>query len=163
MSISHGHSHLVVSIARHNDRATYILLLLGFTSGFVFFCYFLLPPLFKHPFSTDVFYVLPFLAFVVLWYLGGLRIGMWRAFGIEHITIEAGVLHWTRTALFWVRKVEIPIKDINEVRAITPWHGLSNRVSITTHKDRYTIGDMLLRDETKELADRLRNAVGVRG
>ncbi len=39
VSVSHKHGGLVVRIVRHNDRTTYILLLLAFTAGFVFFSY----------------------------------------------------------------------------------------------------------------------------
>jgi hypothetical protein len=99
----------------------------------------------------------------VVWYSIGLRIAVWRAFGVEQITVEGGVLSWTRTALWWVRKVEIPTTDITEVKAITPWHALSNRVECTAHKRRWMIGDMLLKDETTALAEQLRHAVGLLG
>jgi hypothetical protein len=163
VSVSHKHGGLVVRIARHNDRITYILLLLAFTAGFVFFSYTLVSPLFRRPFLVDALYVLPFLAFVVVWYIIGLRIAIWREFGVEQITVEGGVLYWTRTALCWVRKVEVPTTDITEVKAITPWHALSNRVELTAHDQRWVIGDMLLRDETTELAQQLRNVVGLSG
>ena len=163
VSVSHKHGGLVVRIAHHNDRATYILLLLAFTAGFVFFSYVFVSPLFRRPLTSDALYVLPFLAFIVLWYTIGLRIGIWRAFGVEQITVEGGVLYWTRTALCWVRKVEVPTTDITEVKAITPWHALSNRVELTANKQRRVIGDMLLRDESTELAEQLRHAVGLLG
>jgi|HubBroStandDraft_1064217.scaffolds.fasta_scaffold49829_2 hypothetical protein len=162
VSVSHKHGALVVSIARQNDRTTYILMLLAFTAGFMFFCYVFISPFFRLPFSRDMLYLLPFLAFIVLWYVIGLRIGVWRAFGVEEIVVGGGTLCWTRTALYWIRKLEIQTMNITEVRALTPWHALSNRVEFTAHKQRYVIGDMLLRDETTELAEHLRHAVGLR-
>jgi hypothetical protein len=77
--------------------------------------------------------------------------------------VGGGTLRWTRTALCWMREFEIPTMEIKEVRALTPWHALSNRVEFTAHKRRYVIGDMLLRDETTELAEQLRHAVGLKG
>jgi hypothetical protein len=38
---------------------------------------------------------------------------------------------------------------------------LSNRVEVTIGSKQQTIGDMLLRDEAAELANRLRNAIGL--
>ena len=134
-----------------------------FTAGFAFFLYVFVSPLFRRSFSRDAIYVVPFLAFVVVWYIIGLRITIWRAFGVEQITVEGGVLYWTRTAFRWVRKVEVPTMEITEVKAITPWHGLGNCVELIAHDQRRVIGDMLLRDETTQLADRLRHAVGILG
>lgn len=150
-------------IARHNDRTTAILGILAFTAGFMWFCYVLVRPLFRHPFSRDVLYILPFLGFIVVWYVIGLRLAVWRAFGVEQIVVEGGALCWTRTALCWIRRVEIPTTEITEVKAITPWHGLSNHVEFIAHNRRRIIGDMLLHDETTELAEKLKHAVGLAG
>jgi hypothetical protein len=163
VSVSHKHGGLVVRIARHNHRASSIFVLIGFTAGFVFFLYIFISPLFRRSFSSDAVYILPFLAFVVMWYVVGIRGAIWRAFGVEQITVEGGVLYWTRTALFWVRKVEVPTKEITEVKAITPWHALGNHVELTANNQRRVIVDMLLRDETTQLADQLKHAVGLFG
>jgi len=159
VTISHKQGGLSVRIARRNDRMTSVILLLGFTAGFIFFCSILLPPLFRRPFSDDV-YVLPFLGFVILWYVVGLRVSIWRLFGVEQIAVESGIVFWTRTALRWVRKVEIPTTDITQVKAIRPWHSLSNHVQLVARNRRYSIGVMLLQDETTELATQLESAVG---
>src|SRR5215472_18965575 len=148
VSVSKKHGALVAHIARHNDRAIALLMLAACTVVFLFFCYPLVPTLLRRPFSRDVLYALPFLAFVLVWYLIALRLSVWRAFGIEEIVVDGGVLYWTRTALWWKRKVEVPIMDITEVKAVTPWHALSNRVEFTARGTRRSIGDMLLRDET---------------
>jgi hypothetical protein len=161
VSVSHKHGGLVVRIERHNDRTTYILILLAFTVGFVFFCGLFVSPFFRHPFSRDLLYILPFFAFILAWYVIGVRIGIWRAFGVEQIVIEGGSLSWTRTALYWVRNVELSTTDITEIKAITPWHALSNHVEFIVRKRRYRIGDMLLQDETTELAAQLRHVIGL--
>jgi hypothetical protein len=162
VSITHKHGSVVVRIERHNDRTLYILLLLAFTAGFVSFCSILVPPLIRNFSFRNFLIVLPFLAFILIWYLIGLRVGVWRAFGVEQVVIEGDILRWTRTALWWKRDVEIPTSEVTEVRAVTPWHALSNRVEFTAHGRRRKVGDMLLRDETAELAHELRHAVGLR-
>jgi hypothetical protein len=139
----------------------YIFLLLAFTAGFISFCSILIPPLIRSFSSRHLLIVLPFLAFILIWYFVGLRVGVWRAFGVEKVVIEADMLRWTRTALWWKRNVEIPTGEVTEVRAVTPWHALSNRVEFTALGLRRKVGDMLLRDETAELADELRHAVGL--
>lgn len=70
---------------------------------------------------------------------------------------------WTRTALLWKSRLEIPTKDITGVKAVTPWHGLSNRVEFTVLGKQRAIGDMLQRDETTEVAHVLKMAIGVAG
>jgi membrane protease YdiL (CAAX protease family) len=161
VSVSHKHGGLVVRIERHNDRTTNIVLLLAFTAFFMFVCGVIVAPLFRHSSLRDGLYTLPFLAFVLAWYVVGIRIGTWRTFGVEQIAVEGGALSWTRTALCWVRKVEIPTTDITEVKAIKPWHALSNHVEFVAHNRRHAIGDMLLQDETTELAEQLKHAVGL--
>ena len=158
--INHKHGALVVTIERNNDRSTYVVMLIAFTIAFLFFCFWFIPPIFRDP--SGVVYVLPILAFIALWYLVGLRLTIWRLFGIEQVLVEGGVLLWTRTALWWVRTFETPTADVSEVRTITPWHSLSNCVEFTARGNRQRIGDMLLRDETLELADHLAEAVGLR-
>jgi hypothetical protein len=135
-------------------------MLVLFTFVFAWFITLFARGLFKSPFSSDKFYVLPFFAFILLWYAVGLRIALWRSFGVEELVIEDGVMRWTRKALFWVRQLEIQTKEITGVRAVTPWHAQSNRVEFTALGKRQKIGDMLLRDEAIELCEKLQKAVG---
>jgi hypothetical protein len=162
LSIAHSHHRsIAVKISRNNNSTTYIFQLLFFTAIFAFFASVLIPPFFKEAFINVAFYVLPLAAFVVLWYVILLRLAFWRSFGIEEVVVENGMVHWTRTALFWIRRFDVPAKEITEVKSITPWHGLSNRVEFTALGKRRCIGDMLMRDEATELADQLRQAVGL--
>ena len=163
VSLTHNNGSLVVHIARHNQRLMYIVLLLGFTVAFLCFFYLFASPFFRHPFSANWLYMLPFLAFVLLWYFIALRVAGWRAFGVEEIVVDGDMLFWTRTALFWKRRLEIPTKEITHVVAVTPWHRLSNHVEFTALGRQRTIGDMLLCDETNELAHALKKSVGVAG
>jgi uncharacterized membrane protein YqjE len=162
VSVAHKHHNfLIVQIARHNDRTFYIVLLAAFTAVFMYFSYVLISPLFRRPFSRDAIYLVLLIAFIVVWYIMGLRLAVWRTFGVEHITVEDGVLHWKRTALCWVRELVIPTKNIVALAAVSPWHSLSNHVEFTALGKRRKIGDMLLRVESCELAELLRRAVGV--
>jgi uncharacterized membrane protein len=163
VTVSHKHGGLVVRIERDNNRTTNIMGVLGSTAFFILICSVFVTPIFRHPSLDNALYILPIFAFSLAWYALALRITLWRAFGVEQIVIEDGALSWTRTALFWVRKAEIPTSDITEVKAIKPWHSLSNHVEFVARNKRHSIGDMLLQDETTELAEQLRRAVGLIG
>lgn len=134
-----------------------------FTAGFVFFTYIFVHPFFHGAGIKDLVLFSPFIAFILVWYFIGLRLTVWRAFGVEEITIEGGTLHWARIALFWKRKLDIPAKDITDVKAVTPWLGLSNCVEFTARGRQRSIGDMLLRDEATELAHELKHRISLAG
>jgi hypothetical protein len=104
---------------------------------------------------------LPILALGIAAYIIALAIAAWSGFGVEEIDVDADMIRWKRTALKWSRMRTIPISDVTEIKAITPWHGFDNTVEVTTHRERLTFGDKLLRDEATELAHRLRGAVGL--
>ena len=163
VSVTHSHGALLVHVAPRNDRGLYIVLLAGSTAALPLIGWILLPGLFLHLLSRNWISVSPFLAFFLLWYVVVLWVAGWRGFGIEDIRIDGGMMCWTRTALFWKRRLEIPLKDITRAEAVTAWHTLGNRVELTVLGRRRKIGDMLLRDEAAELALALKRAVGVRG
>lgn len=160
LSIRWNQGVLSATISPNNDRATYVIMIVFFTCIFAWFLTVFTRPFFKTPFSSDNFFLLPFLAFVLFWYILGVRITLWRLFGVEALIVERGVMRWTRKALFWVRELEVQTKEITDVRAVTPWHSLSNRVEFTALGKRRNIGDMLLRDEAIELSEMLRKALG---
>ncbi|MBS1805328.1 MAG: DUF2244 domain-containing protein [Acidobacteria bacterium] len=162
LSITHGkHGALSVRIFRNNDKRTYILLFILSTIIFVWIVSLMLAGLVRSHFSKDSWYMLAFAAFIVLWYLTALRVSLWRSYGIEELLVQSGRLLWTRKALFWVRKLEFPTQSVTRVEAVTPWHGLSNRVELTVSGKHQRIGDMLLHDEAIDLARQLRHAVGL--
>lgn len=161
--VSRKHGALIVRIGPHNDRPTYILLLAAFTVVVAYFMYVFIRPFFYRATLRDLLYMLPFIAFVSLWYVIGLRIGLWRAFGIEQIVIEDGRLSWSGTALFWKRNLEIPVTEITDIKAVTPWHSLSNHVEVTASGRRRSVGDMLLRNEATELAHELKHSISLAG
>ena len=152
---------LVVEIQRNSGWFGYLLMLAAFTAAFLFMSYILVSPLFRRPINGNPLFLLYPTILLVAWYVLALRVGAWRAFGEERIVLEDGVLRWTRTALFWKRNLEIPSKDITAVNPVTPWHGQSNRVEFVALGKRERIGDMLARDETWELAYRLRHQLGI--
>lgn len=150
-------------IARHNGWLMYIFMLAAFTAGFLWFAYIFISPFFRTPLSSRELALLLPIGFILLWYFLAVRIGMWRAFGVEDVAVENGVFSWTRTALFWKRKLELPATEIVAIRTSTPWHDLSNRVEFLANGKLYRIGDMLRRDETYVLADVLRRACRLPG
>lgn len=162
LSITHDkHGALSVRISRNNDASTYMVLFIGSTVIFVWFAWLIVLGLMRGPFSGDTFYGLTFAAFIVMWYSILLRVSLWRLCGEEELLVQQGKLHWTRKALLWVRRLEIPAQSITSVKAVTPWHALSNHVEVTAFGKRKSIGDMLLNDEAVELAQQLRHAVGL--
>lgn len=159
--ISHRGDTLVIHINRHNQWKSAIWLLFCFTLAFLFFCSVFLKGLFRIHSAAESLYVLPFLAFIIVWYAVALRIGLWRGFGVEEIVVEKGRLRWERTAWKWRRQFETNLSDISDLEAITPWHALSNRVVFTCGGRSHTIGDMLLRDEADQIAEELALAAGL--
>jgi hypothetical protein len=149
---------VVVQIARKSDWLMYIFMLAAFTAAFSFFASVFVSPFFRKPLSSRDLILLPFIGFILLWYFIAVRVGMWRSFGVEEILIENGMFSWTRAALFWKRKLELPVAEIEAIETVTPWHDLSNHVEFVTRGRRSRIGDMLRRDETYEVADVLRRA-----
>lgn len=137
----------------------YRFMLLIFSAAFVFFMYMFLRPLLLRGFSSDALAALPFLLFILLWYLVALRVAGWRGFGLEELFVRSNTLEWRRTALFWKRSFVVPSSEITEVRPVFSWHALSNRVEFTAQSRRHQIGDMLLRDETLQLAEALKRAL----
>jgi hypothetical protein len=146
-------------IERQNSRPLYFWLLCVSTAMFAMFCNMIFDTARRHP--EGLGYILAMLALGLTGYLIVLAIAVWGAFGVEEIIVEAGALHWKRTALKWSRTRDIPLDCITEIRAITPWHGRDNTVEVTADGAQYQIGDRLLRDEAIELAQHLRRAVGL--
>jgi hypothetical protein len=159
VSIRDLHGRSSVRIERQNSRGLYFWMMCLTSVGFVLFCDMLFDTSRRHP--DDVLYISPLLVLGLACYVIGLAIAVWGAFGVEGIVVEGGSLRWTRTALKWRRTREIPINDVTEIRAITPWHGLDNTVEVTAQRRRHRIGDRLLQDEATELANHLRRVIGL--
>jgi hypothetical protein len=49
-------------------------------------------------------------------------------------------LRWTRTVLRWTSTKDIPLADITEIKAITPWYGLDNTVEVMAAQKRLRLG-----------------------
>ncbi len=136
----------------------YVFMFTAFTAAFLFFAYIFIAPFFRNPLSSKELVLVVPMGFILLWYFIAVRVGTWRGFGVEQIVIENGMFSWTRMALFWERKLELPAAEIAAVRTVTPWHDLSNHVEFMARGRIYRVGDMLRRDETYEVADVLRRA-----
>ena len=160
VTISHRNGALVIHIKRHNNWVAGLWILVGFTAVFVCFCSIFLKAFLRTPSLRDAMYASPFVAFVLLWYVMGVRIGLWVAFGVEEITVAHGNLQWERTAWKWRRSFSAKLSDISDVQAVIPWHSLSNRVVFTCRGRGHTVGGQLLQDEAKEIAHALSRAIG---
>jgi hypothetical protein len=159
VNIAHENGRLVISILPHNARALYMGLLLFFTIIFGFLCTVFVPAFFRAESARQVLYLSPFALFLGLWYFLGLRVGLWRAFGVEKIVVSQGTLRWERKALWWKRKLKAAGSDVTHIVAKTRWHGLRNCVEFKSNGKTYSIGDMILRDEASEIARELRLAI----
>lgn len=153
---------LSVRVERQNSRGVYSWMMCLGTVMFGFFCNMLWDASLRNP-HEGLYLVLPMFVLGLMGYVLALAIGVWGAFGVEEISIEAGSLRWTRTALKWTRASDINIADITEIRAITPWHGFDNTVEVTAARKQRRIGERLLRDEALQLTHDLRRAVGLPG
>jgi hypothetical protein len=109
--------------------------------------------------AREAFYFLPVFLVVAARPLICIALGVWRAFGVEEIVISNGILLWTRKALWWTSNFESKVGDITNVVAETPWHCLTNRVEFVSKGRTYSIGDMILTDEAKQIAHELKRAI----
>jgi hypothetical protein len=148
---------LNVLIERQNSRGWYFWIICLSTVGFGLFS----DTLWSSALRRAPYLTLSMFALALTGYILAIAIAVWGAFGVEELSVVAGSLRWTRTALTWTRAKDIPLADITEIKAITPWHGLDNTVEVTTGRKQRRIGGKLLRDEALELAQHLRHAVGL--
>lgn len=163
VSISRKHGELRVRIAHRNDRGQFVLGLCVSTAIFTGFCYFIVEAFLRYRFSPDLVVVLRFIGMLLIGLVGYSACALWcfwKAFGIEEILVEKGVLQLTRTALWCERRSRIAAGDISEIAAITPWHG-RNHLEFTVKGRRHAVGEMILRDEATQIAHELRRAVGL--
>jgi hypothetical protein len=117
-------------------------------------------PLLHHGFSVNAWPVLLIPVLLIGIYFVVLRAVIWRAFGMDEIFIQAGRLQWTSRALWLKQELELSVSEISDVKAVTRWHAMRNHVEFTSGARRYLVGDALLHDETVELAQALKHAVG---
>jgi hypothetical protein len=155
----HAHGVYSARIQQQNARSFYLWIVCLGTVFLLLFCDMVFGATRRHP--QHLAYILPVLVIALAGYVIVLLIAVWGAFGVEELVVDAGALRWTRTALIWKRTVIIPVGDITEVRAITPWHGLKNHVQLTAKGKERTIGQKLLRDEAMDLAQQLRRAANL--
>lgn len=155
--IDRGGGSLRVRIDHQNARGIYFWTICLCTVAFALLSGMLLHTSLRHP--DDVTDMALLYALVVTSYAIALVMALWGAFGTEEIAIEAGNLRWTCKALNWTHTRDIPIAEITEIRAVTPWHGLRNCLKVVASGKQRKIGDKLLRDEAIELAQHLHQAI----
>lgn len=156
VSISQNNDQTIIKIQRRKEVRSFWVLVV-FTAAFVFVQAQLVPAFFKLNSVREFLYLLPIPLFVCLWYFLPLWMGIWMAFGVEEIVIEAGVMHWEEKALWFKRAREIPLNDITTLVVKIPWHEGSGKIRFRCKGRTFTIGDNLLPAEANEIADVLRH------
>ncbi len=106
----------------------------------------------------DVLYLLPILVLLLVAYFIAIAICLWGGLGVEEIEAGPDEFRWTRILLKWRRTKHIPYRSISEIKAVTPWSWLSNKVEVIAGSKLYGVGQQLLRDEAIELADFLKKS-----
>ena len=163
VSIVHSHGELRVRIAAENQRGDYIFILAWFSCAAICLIWTLIRGLSRSGFSSDDWPLFLFGAvaagvfMVVLWRT------IWRAFGVDEIVVHGGILRWTAKAWWFHQELELPVHEISAVKAVTRWwNRQGSHVEFTYGSRRYLVGFGLRLDETSELAQALKHALGVR-
>jgi hypothetical protein len=162
VSIEHSHGSLHVRIAGKNQRVGYIFVLAWFSCGALSLIWMFTRAVWRSAFAADDWPFLMIVAVIAGVYLIFVRRLIWRAFGVDEIVIQGGRLQWTSRALWLKQELELPASEISGVKPVTPWHAMRNHVEFTCGSRRYLVGDGLLQEETVELAQAMKHAVGIR-
>ncbi len=162
VSIEHSRGELTVRIGPSNRQMFYVFALVWITFGTGFFTLSFRGPLMHSGFSMNGLPALLVVISLIGIYFVVMRALIWRAFGVDEIFVQDGRLQWTSRALWLKQELELPVGEISDVKAVTPWDSLRNHVEFTSGTRRYIVGDALLHDETTELALALKHALGLR-
>jgi len=160
VSIAQSHGCLRIQVAHINRRGLGIFGLLFSTLFLLLAGPVFIGPLWRAGWSIEALYLLPLPVLVAIAYLIAIHTCLWEAFGREEIVVQDGLLRWTCKALWWKDELEVPVGEISDVRAVTPWHG-GNRVELTARGRSYRVGEKILRDEATHMAHALRGAAGL--
>src|SRR3989442_15970610 len=106
ISISQKHGDVVIKIKSRHSRVLYTAMIVVLTLVLLWFSWIFVPALRNVKSARGFLILLLPIAFVVVWYLVGLRIAMWRAFGLEKIVVKGQTVLWSRKALWWARTVQ---------------------------------------------------------
>lgn len=160
--ISHTHGRLWVKITADNERSMAVVFLVWMTGFATVFFWIFAAPVFRLELSGGEWFLVLIPVSVAVVYCVALRTIFWQAFGVDDIVVERGTLYWSAKALWFKQEAEFPVGTISQVKAVTTWFGNRNHVEMTVGDRRYLVGNRLLMDETTELADALKRAVGAR-
>jgi hypothetical protein len=153
VSISHKHGILQVRIASSSDRgpiaATAIpMAIIGLMQV----------ALIKTMWHQRAYLYVAILLIFGLWFWL-VRTAIREKLGVDEISIQNGTLHWTSKALWLRQEADIPLHEISDVRAVTPWHARWNRVELIVKGGTYQMGTGILRDEAEQLAHELKKVI----
>jgi hypothetical protein len=153
VSISHKHGILQVSIASSSDKGLVAATAVGMA----------IIVLMQVAFIETMWhqrahiYVAILLIFGLWFWL--VRTMIREKLSVDEISMRNGTLHWTSKALWMNQEADIPLHEILEVRAVTPWHARWNRVELVVKGGIYQMGKGVLRDEAEQLAHELKQVI----
>lgn len=112
--------------------------------------------------ESSILHSASILGLILIFYAVILRVTLGPLTRLEEIVVERGVLSWSRRLLGWTRTTQIPIAEITEIKAVTPWLNREGGwVECAVRKRRRIIAQGLLPSEAVELAKQLRHAAGL--
>ena len=159
--IERSHGNLHVRIAAENQRSAYVFGIGCFICGGIFLIWIFARALWRSGLSGDDWLLSMIAVVAASVYLVFLRRMIWEGFGVDEIMVHGGMLHWTAKAWWFRQELELPTSEISEVKAVTRWwNRQGSHVEFTSGKRRYMVGDGLMLDETVELAQALKHAIG---
>jgi hypothetical protein len=153
VSISHKHGILQVSIASSSDKG-----LVAATAVGMAIIGLMQVTLIETMWHRRAYVHVVILLIFGLWFWL-VRTTIRKKLSVDEISIQNGTLHWTSKALWIRQEVDIPLHEILEVHAMTPWHALWNRVELVVKSGTYQMGTGILRDEAEQLAHELKKVI----
>ncbi len=154
-SIQKNGSLLLIKIDAVSNWGFYTISLVITAGIFVCGLWIFMPALLKLRTFNEALYCLPFIGFLLLWFIGGMRIILQRLSSVE-LYAGRGSFRWSHTIWRWRRDIEARQEDVTAVIAKTRWYG--NRLNITISDRTYSLGD-LLDDDIAIVAQELRRAL----
>jgi hypothetical protein len=122
---------------------------------FVYGLWMFAPLLLKVRTLTEALYCLVPVAFLLLWFIVGLRIILERLCSVE-LSVGSGIFRWRYKISRWRRDLEARQDDVTAVIAKARWYG--NRLNVTMNGRTYSLSD-ILDDDLEIIARELRRVL----
>jgi hypothetical protein len=146
---------LLITIDAVSNWAFYAVGLLIVSGVVVYGLCMFAPLLFKVRTFTEALYGLLPIAFLLVWFIVGLRLILERISSVE-LSVRGGIFRWSYRIWRWRRDLEARQDDVTAVISKARWYG--NRLIVTMNGRTYSLGE-LLRDDMEMVARELRRAL----